>query len=214
MSKKIAVVLSGCGYLDGAEIRESVITLLELDKQNAQVGIFAPDLDQHHVVNHINGEETSETRNVLVEAARIARGDIKNLTDLNPTEFDALILPGGFGVAKNLSNVAFGKGDVNHQLGQFIHDFHSAGKPIGAICISPAVIAASLKDTKQVTMTLGQTNPLLESFGAKEEICTASQISVDNDNKIVSTPAYMCEERISNISSGISKLVEKVLELA
>ena len=103
MSKKIAVILSGCGVYDGAEVHESVITLLRLDQRGAQVQCFAPDIPQLHVVNHLTGEEMPESRNVLVESARIARGEVKDIKQANAEEFDALIVPGGFGAAKNLS---------------------------------------------------------------------------------------------------------------
>ena len=143
MSKKIAVILSGCGVYDGAEIHESVITLLRLDQRGAQVQCFAPDIAQLHVINHLTGEEMPETRNVLVESARIARGEVKNIQEANADEFDALIVPGGFGAAKNLSNFAAeGAGcSVNPEVLALAEAFAEAGKPVGLICISPALAA-------------------------------------------------------------------------
>lgn len=216
MTKKVAVVLAGCGHQDGAEIREAVITLLELDKNNADATIFAPNKNQHHVINHITGEEMPETRNVLVEAARIARGAIKDLVQLNPDNFDALIMPGGFGVAKNLSDIAFkgDDGEVIPQMQSVIRKFLELKKPIGAICIAPAIVASALEGIAVPKLTLGETNPLLHGFGANEQVCLTTEICVDNDNKIVSTPAYMYKDKISNVSDGIAKLVKKVMEIA
>jgi len=143
MSKKIAVILSGCGVYDGAEIHESVITLLRLDQRGAQVQCFAPDIAQLHVINHLTGEEMPESRNVLVESARIARGEVKDIAEANAEDFDALIVPGGFGAAKNLSNFAIeGAGcSLNPQVLALAEAFVEAGKPLGLICISPALAA-------------------------------------------------------------------------
>ncbi len=216
MTKKVAVVLAGCGHQDGAEIREAVIALLELDKNNADVTIFAPNKNQHHVINHITGEEMPEARNVMVEAARIARGAIKDLEQLNPTNFDALIMPGGFGAAKNLSDIAFkgDEGEVIPQMQSVIRKFIELKKPIGAICIAPAIVAAALEGIIVPKLTLGETNPLLSGFGANEQVCFTTEICVDNDNKIISTPAYMYKDKISNVADGIAKLVKKVMEIA
>lgn len=139
MSKKVAMILSGCGVYDGSEIHETVLTLLRLSQQGAQVQCFAPDKPQMHVLNHLNGEEMNEQRNVLVESARITRGEVKDVRELKASDFDALILPGGFGVAKNLSDFAV-KGsdctvdaDVLAAIGQFRDaktgrpDVHCAG---------------------------------------------------------------------------------------
>ncbi len=216
MTKKVAVVLAGCGHQDGAEIREAVIALLELDRNKADVTIFAPNKNQHHVINHVTGEEMSEKRNVLVEAARIARGAIKDLVQLNPSNFDALIMPGGFGAAKNLFDIAF-KGDdgkVIPELQSIIRKFIELKKPIGAICIAPAVVASAIEGIKVPKLTLGEANPLLSGFGANEQVCLTTEICVDNDNKIISTPAYMYKDKISNVADGIAKLVKKVMEIA
>jgi len=144
----IAVVLSGCGYMDGAEIRESVLALTALDREGAVVTIFAPNIDQHHVINHLTGQETDETRNVLVESARIARGKVQDLNEAKADDFDALVLPGGNGAAKNLSDLAFKGGDatVLPKFKALLLDFVAQNKPIGAICISPAVLVAALKE--------------------------------------------------------------------
>lgn len=213
--KKVAVILAGCGHLDGSEIREAVITLLELDKYNADVTVFAPDIEQHHVVNHLTGHETSEKRNVLVEAARIARGKVKDLKELDANNFDALVMPGGYGAAKNLANIAFegSNGSVNQLVEKQINSFIAMSKPIGAICITPSLIAKIMQGKKPL-LTLGPKNAMLTELQATEQVCTTNQIAFDEKYKIVSTPAYMTDARLSEVSNGISKLITKIMEIA
>ncbi|EIK59242.1 isoprenoid biosynthesis glyoxalase ElbB [Pseudomonas lactis] len=216
MSKKIAVILSGCGVYDGAEIHESVITLLRLDQRGAQVECFAPDVAQLHVINHLTGEEMPESRNVLVESARIARGAVKDIGQANAADFDALIVPGGFGAAKNLSNFAVeGAGcSINPQVLALAEAFAEAGKPVGLICISPA-LAAKIYGPG-VTCTIGNdadTAAALDKMGATHIECTVEDIVEDPARKLVSTPAYMLGKNISEVASGINKLVDRVLEL-
>ena len=216
MSKKIAVILSGCGVYDGAEVHESVITLLRLDQRGAQVECFAPDIAQLHVINHLTGEEMPESRNVLVESARIARGAVKDIGQANAADFDALIVPGGFGAAKNLSNFAVeGAGcSVNPQVLELAEAFAEAGKPVGLICISPA-LAAKIYGPG-VTCTIGNdadTAAALDKMGATHLECTVEDIVEDQARKLVSTPAYMLGKNISEVASGINKLVDRVLEL-
>lgn len=221
MSKKVAVVLSGCGFLDGAEIHESVLSLLFLDRGGAEATCFAPDQEQLHVVDHRRGEPMDgETRNVLVESARIARGKIQDLAKANAAEFDAVIMPGGFGAAKNLSNFATAgaDADVNADLLRFLRDMLNAKKPIGVVCIAPAVLAAALKGTEVAAkLTIGDdagTASAIEAMGAKHQNCPVSEFMVDDVNKIVSTPAYMYDARISEVAAGVEKLVASVLSLA
>ena len=216
MSKKIAVILSGCGVYDGAEIHESVITLLRLDQRGAQVECFAPDVAQLHVINHLTGEEMPESRNVLVESARIARGAVTDIGQANAADFDALIVPGGFGAAKNLSNFAVeGAGcSINPQVLALAEAFAEAGKPVGLICISPA-LAAKIYGPG-VTCTIGNdadTAAALDKMGATHVECTVEDIVEDQARKLVSTPAYMLGKNISEVASGINKLVDRVLEL-
>ena len=216
MSKKIAVILSGCGVYDGAEIHESVITLLRLDQRGAQVECFAPDVAQLHVINHLTGEEMPESRNVLVESARIDRGAVKDIGQANAADFDALIVPGGFGSAKNLSNFAVeGAGcSINPQVLALAEAFAEAGKPVGLICISPA-LAAKIYGPG-VTCTIGNdadTAAALDKMGATHVECTVEDIVEDPARKLVSTPAYMLGKNISEVASGINKLVDRVLEL-
>ncbi|ANJ59014.1 isoprenoid biosynthesis glyoxalase ElbB [Pseudomonas silesiensis] len=216
MSKKIAVILSGCGVYDGAEIHESVITLLRLDQRGAQVQCFAPNIAQLHVINHLTGEEMPESRNVLVESARIARGNIKDIREADVEEFDALIVPGGFGSAKNLSNFAIeGAGcTVQPEVLALAEAFAEAGKPVGLICISPA-LAAKIYGPG-VTCTIGNdadTAAAMNKMGATHADCAVTEIVEDKARKLVSTPAYMLAQSISEAASGINKLVDRVLEL-
>ncbi|MBH8612832.1 isoprenoid biosynthesis glyoxalase ElbB [Pseudomonas mohnii] len=216
MSKKVAVILSGCGVYDGAEIYESVITLLRLDQRGAQVQCFAPNIAQLHVINHLTGEEMPESRNVLVESARIARGEVKDIREANAEDFDALIVPGGFGSAKNLSNFAVeGTGcTVQPDVLALTEAFAEAGKPVGLICISPA-LAAKIYGPG-VTCTIGNdadTAAALNKMGATHKDCAVSEIVEDKARKLVTTPAYMLAQSISEAASGINKLVDRVLEL-
>ncbi|TPG87339.1 isoprenoid biosynthesis glyoxalase ElbB [Pseudomonas mandelii] len=216
MSKKIAVILSGCGVYDGAEIHESVITLLRLDQRGAQVQCFAPNIAQLHVINHLTGEEMPESRNVLVESARIARGNIKDIREADVEDFDALIVPGGFGAAKNLSNFAVeGAGcTVQPEVLALAEAFAEAGKPVGLICISPA-LAAKIYGPG-VTCTIGNdadTAATMNKMGATHADCAVTDIVEDKARKLVSTPAYMLAQSISEAASGINKLVDRVLEL-
>ncbi|MFJ7282440.1 isoprenoid biosynthesis glyoxalase ElbB [Pseudomonas sp. NPDC099000] len=216
MSKKIAVILSGCGVYDGAEIHESVITLLRLDQRGAEVQCFAPNISQLHVINHLTGDEMPESRNVLVESARIARGNIKDIREASVEDFDALIVPGGFGAAKNLSNFAIeGAGcTVQPDVLALTEAFAEAGKPVGLICISPA-LAAKIYGPG-VTCTIGNdadTAAAMNKMGATHKECAVSDIVEDKARKLVCTPAYMLAQSISEAASGINKLVDRVLEL-
>ena len=215
MSKKIAVILSGCGVFDGAEIHESVCTLLAIDKAGASYTCFAPDMDQHHVINHISGEEMDETRNVMVESARIARGAINSLNAFDADEFDAVMLPGGFGAAKNLSSFAFdgSEANVNEDVKDALQAMKRAKKPIGALCISPAVIAKVFGD---VEVTIGSDEPTIgeiEACGARHSVTGHEEVVIDADNKIVTSPCYMLDASIKQIAVGAEKTVDALLEL-
>ena len=217
---KVGVVLSGCGVNDGAEIHESVITMLALDRAGAEMVLMAPNIDQLHVINHATGEEIEgESRNVLVESARIARGEIKDIVDVTSEDIDALIFPGGFGVAKNLCDYAMAGADcsVNPDVFRLVSEVHSAEKPIGVICISPAMMGKVMeKMGEKVSLTIGndeQTANDLTTMGAKHVTCPVQEIVVDKDKKVVSTPAYMLAGRISEAAEGIEKLVKEVIDL-
>ena len=214
-NKRVAVVLSGCGVFDGAEIHESVLTLLELDRQGAEYQCFAPDIPQHHVIDHITGNEMDETRSVLVESARIARGNIKPLGEFNAEHFDALMLPGGFGAAKNLSSLAFNGPDcsVNTDLKNAVNEMIDSGKPIGALCITPAVLAKILEG-KAATLTIGSdpgTIGAIEAMGGQHQETTHGEVVVDERLKLVTSPCYMLDASISQIAEGAEKTVRVLL---
>lgn len=217
--KKVAVLLSGCGVFDGSEIHESVLVLLALDRANARIICTAPDVPQHHVVNHLTRQPVpGETRNVLVESARIARGNIVPLSQLKPAEVDAVILPGGFGAAKNLCTFALVGPDfqVEPQVARFLSEAHKLGKPLGFVCIAPA-IAAKLFGVEHLEFTIGNdlgTAQALQTAGAHHVNCTVHNVVVDRRLKIVTTPAYMLASRITEAEAGINKLVQAVLEMA
>jgi len=220
MSKRVAVLLSGCGHRDGSEIHEATCTLLALDRAGAEVTGVAIDGKQTQVTNHLDVKEMSETRNMMIEAGRIMRGNVKEIGSISVDDFDALILPGGFGAALNLCN--YGKVgvdcDVDLRVKQLILDFVNAKKPVGAICIAPVVIAKSLEGSGvKATLTIGSSPNVagdIESMGAKHQECAVTDAVTDTENKIVTTPAYMTAERIGEVEVGVSKLVESVLELA
>lgn len=215
---KLAIILSGCGYLDGAEIRESVLTLLSLDQRKINYDIFAPDIEQFHVVSHLKSEESANQRNVLEESARIARGQIKSLSELNTSEYAGLILPGGFGVAKNLSSFAFDGNDcqVNPDIQKTMEEFKQALKPIGVICIAPAVLSTVFKN-QNIELTIGDdesTANAINSAGNKHIVCKSSEAHVDKNHKVVSTPAYMFDDaKVSDVFTGIDALVCELQKL-
>lgn len=213
--KKFAVILSGCGNKDGAEIHESVMTLWAIHKHGAEYQCFAPDIDQHHVLNFITNQEMAEKRNVLVESARIARGAIMDLKAYKVNDFDGLIMPGGLGVAKNLSTFAFEGADctVNEDVVRAVKETAAQNKPIGALCIAPAIIAKILGD---VEVTIGQdpgTEAAIIKMGASHQQTTHGEIVVDRQHKIVTTPCYMLDARVNQIGEGAENLVIALLEM-
>ena len=217
MGKKVGVLLAGCGVFDGSEIHEAVLTLLYLDQQGAEIVCLAPDIPQAHVLNHITQQEMDETRNVLIESARIARGAIKNIRDIKADDIDALIMPGGFGAAKNLSDFAFKGpgGEVNPEVKRLLDDMLKAGKPIGALCIAPATVGMALKE-HQPELTIGSdkgTIGALNALGVKHKVCAVDEIAVDKKNRIVTTPAYMLGPGIKDVAKGIEKVVKQVLSM-
>ena len=216
---RVGVVLSGCGVNDGAEIHESVITMLALDRAGVDMVLMAPNIDQLHVINHYTESEMDESRNVLVESARIARGKIRDMAEVHASDVDALIFPGGFGVAKNLCDYAMAGADcsVNPDVKRLTTDVHKAGKPIGVICIAPAMFAKIMQGAgDSVELTIGtdeQTSSDINSMGSNHISCPVEDIVIDKKNKIVSTPAYMLAQRISEAAEGIEKLVKEVLAM-
>jgi len=219
MAKKVGVILSGCGVYDGAEIHESVITMLALDRAGAEMVICAPDVEQMHVVNHHTGEVADgESRNVRIEAARIARGPVADVADIDAGDLDALILPGGFGAAKNLCDFAVAGADcvVNPDVAALVREVHTQGKPVAAVCIAPALLAKVL-GTEGPELTIGtdaDTASAIESMGAAHISCPVNDFVVDRDRKIITSPAYMLAQSISEAAEGIEKTVQALMEMA
>ena len=216
MSKNVLVVLSGCGVYDGSEIHEAVIALVALASAGASVTFAAPNKDQLHVINHATGDVMTEQRNVLVESARIARGTISDLSEVSDVGFDAVFLPGGFGAAKNLCTFAFEGSDcsIDPEVQRVLSAFHRAGKPIGAVCIAPAVVVKALG---AVSVTIGDdadTAAALRAMGGDHSAQAATECHIDAANKVVTAPAYMLDAPIDQIAVGIQAAVTAVLELA
>lgn len=212
--KRFAIVLSGCGVYDGAEIHEATMSMLAIKRQGADYQLFAPDMEQHHVINHLNGETMPEKRNVLIEAARIARGQIQSLAEYHATDYDALLFPGGFGAAKNLCNFAFKGADctVHPTVEKAIHKTHQLGKPIGALCISPVLLA---KLIDQAEVTIGQdagTATAVENMGATHRNTTHGEVTVDTKNNLFTTPCYMLDASIVDIANGAENIVKSILD--
>ncbi len=215
--KKVAVVLSGCGVYDGAEINEVVLTLLALEQQGAEYQCFAPDIEQMHVINHLTGDEMSESRNVLVESARIVRGNVRDLAEANAADYDALLVPGGFGAAKNLSDFAVSGSDMSVQQGllNIAQAMHKADKPVGLVCIAPTMAAKIFGEGVECTIgNDSETAATIEAMGARHIECPVNEACIDKSNKLVTTPAYMLAGSISEAAQGINECVRQVLALA
>jgi enhancing lycopene biosynthesis protein 2 len=219
MAKKVGVVLSGCGVFDGAEIHESVLTLLALDRRDVEIICMAPNVNQMHVVNHLTQEPTDEARNVLVESARIARGNIKDMKDVTAADVDALMFPGGFGAAKNLCDFATKGAEcaVNPEVERLVKEILEAKKPLAAICIAPALVAKiTRKQNIKAKLTIGTdkgTADALEIMGAEHIACQVREVAVDKEHKIVTGPAYMLGTRISEVADGIENVVKELVAM-
>ena len=224
---KIGVLLSGCGVYDGAEIQEAVLTLLAIEEIEAEAVCISIDKNQHHVVNHINGEEMNEQRNMLIESARIARGNIKNINDVAPADIDALVIPGGFGSAKNFTNWAFNgpDGEILPEVKLMLVNLMNIGKPIAALCVSPIVLAKALEDSIYTPLlTIGTDKEDSEydikgfsdglvKTGMKTEMKSVREITIDTKNKIVTAPCYMMNATIVDIRKNIRSAVEALRDL-
>ncbi len=219
MSKRVGVILSGCGVFDGAEIHESVLTILALAKKGYEIEFLAPNVEQAHVVNHHNGQVMNESRNVLVESARIARGPVRDVAEANADDFDGIVLPGGFGAAKNLCTFAFdgAKAKIDPHVERLVKECHDAGKPQAFLCIAPAVAAKALLGS-EVTLTIGtdsDTAAGIEKLGAKHENAPVHKAVVDANNRVVSSPAYMLAGNILEVEASINAAIDafsKMLE--
>jgi len=216
MTKPIfAVVLSGCGVYDGSEIHEAVLTLLAIDRNGGTAQCYAPDIAQRDVINHLTGQPAAESRNVLVEAARIARGKIKPLSGFDPASADLLIFPGGFGAAKTLSSFAIDGPDctVEADVARAVKAMVAAGKPVGALCIAPAILARVLDG---VALTIGSdagTAAALEQMGAKHQDTGHGEVVVDAARKVATTPGYMLDATLGQIAAGADAVVQALLKL-
>lgn len=216
---KVGVILSGCGVYDGSEIHEAVIILLALDRAGATAVCMAPDMEQG-VVNHLTGEPVEgAVRNVLEESARIARGNIADIAKIKVDDIDALILPGGFGAAKNLCDFAF-KGtdcDVHPEVARLVREVVAAKKPLAAVCIAPALISKVLGEDKLAhRLTIGTdegTAQAVTSMGSTHVACPVREFVVDQENKLITSPAYMLAGSISEAADGIEKTVRALLEM-
>jgi enhancing lycopene biosynthesis protein 2 len=215
--KRIGVLLAGCGVMDGSEIHEATLTLYFLDRHGAEAICMAPNKDQLDVVNHISGSPLQEKRNVLLESARIARGKVQNVRTVKADDIDAIIIPGGYGAAKNLCT--FAKDGPNcradEDVARLLKELHTQKKPIGALCIAPALIA-KLFGEHSVELTIGNdggTASALEKMGAKHKNAAVDEIVVDSRNRIVTTPCYMIAQSIKEVGEGAAKLVAKILEM-
>ena len=227
MSYRIGVLLSGNGVYDGSEIHESVFTLLAIDENRGEAVCMAPDIEQHHVVNHITGNEMPEKRNVLVEAARIARGAITDLAEVKAEDLDALVIPGGFGAAKNLTTWAFSgpDGDINTEVKRIINEFVQSRKPVVGLCMGPTVIAKALEGVGlEERLTVGTTKERspyeigaisqgMEKTGAVAEMKTVREIAIDHKNRIISAPCYMMEASITDVRNNIKQAVDALFEM-
>ncbi|MCB1185569.1 isoprenoid biosynthesis glyoxalase ElbB [bacterium] len=215
---KIGVVLSGCGVFDGSEIHEAVAVLLALARAGVNYQCMSPDTEQMHVVNHFTGEVSEgKKRNVLVESARIARGDIKSISSVNINDYDGLVFPGGFGAAKNLCDFAATGADcnVNSEVARLVQAAHAAGKPMAFVCISP-VIAAALLGNRGVKVTIGDDEEAagqITEMGGRHMNCAVKEMVIDNENKIITSPAYMKAENIAELFDDVTASVNALIEM-
>ena len=216
--KKIAVILSGAGYLDGAEITETVSLLVELGKAGVAYNVFAPDKNYNAVAHHSQTHTDLGTRNAIEESARITRGEVRNLNELSVNKYDGLALPGGYGLAKNLSTWAQdGAGcTVNEKFKQTLLGFHKQSKPILALCIAPAVVARVLGQVASPSLTIGDdkvTAKEIEKCGSEHIECSVTDFVTDRENKIISSPAYMYEDAHHKVFAGIQNACKEFLEM-
>ncbi|MEX1003236.1 MAG: isoprenoid biosynthesis glyoxalase ElbB [Crocinitomicaceae bacterium] len=224
---KFGILLSGCGVYDGAEIQEATMAMLAIEELGHDYQCISIDKEQHHVINHLNGEEMNEKRNMMVEAARIARGDVKEINEITPSQIDALIIPGGFGSAKNFTKWAFSgpEGEIMPEVKLLIVNMINVGKPVCALCVSPVVVAKALEGSSiRPTMTLGsdqEDSPYdipgfhagIESVGAVTEMKTVREVLVDQENLIVTAPCYMMDATILEIRNNVKAAIEATVAL-
>lgn len=216
---RVGVILSGCGVQDGSEIHEAVLTLLAIDRAGAEAVVMAPDIAQAEVVDHRTGKPTGEKRQVLAESARIARGEIRDVRSVKAGDLDAVVLPGGYGAAKNLSTFAKDGADctVDEGVAALLREMHAAGKPIGALCVAPAILARVFGKELSPELTIGRdagTAAAIEAMGAQHFEAGRTDVVIDEANRIVTTPCYMLPTRIRDVATGAEKAVQALLALA
>lgn len=225
--RKVAVVLSGCGVYDGSEIHETVLTLLAIKQNGGEYQCMAPNIKQHHVLNHMSGEELNEDRNVLIESSRIARGDIKDINECSMDDYDALVIPGGFGAAKNLSKWAFNgpDGEINADVRRIVNEAVTQKKPVAALCMGPTLVAKSLEgsgvSSKLTVGTTEENSPYeidaisagMESVGASPSMKSIREVEIDQNNKIVSAPCYMMDGDIVDVHNNIQLAIKEMFTL-
>jgi enhancing lycopene biosynthesis protein 2 len=225
---KVGVLLAGCGVYDGSEIQEAVFTLLALDENGAEAICMAPDINQHHVINHLNGNEQNETRNVLTESARIARGNIVPLDSVNVNDLDALVIPGGFGAAKNLNKWAFSgpDGSIVPEVAGLIQNMLAAKKPVAGLCMGPTVIAKALQNSgmnaKLSVGTTSEPSPYdiagisagMNQIGATATMKSIREIEVDHQLGIVTAPCYMMEATVKEVRNNIKQAIDQLIVMA
>lgn len=224
--KKVAVLLSGCGVYDGSEIQEAVFSLLAIAENGGSYHCFAPNISQYHVINHLTGEEMKESRNALIEAARIARGEIKDLAQFNATDFDALVIPGGFGAAKNLTQWAFkgSDGEIHPEVQRCIREMVASKKPIAALCMGPTVVAKALQGTEHHPSlsvgTITEKSPYdiaaissgIEATGATAVMKSIRELEIDTQYRIISAPCYMMEASIIEVKRNIDQAIAELMK--
>ncbi|MCA9394703.1 MAG: isoprenoid biosynthesis glyoxalase ElbB [Candidatus Omnitrophica bacterium] len=215
MNKRFAVILSGCGFQDGSEIHEATMSLLAIERTGNSYQCFAPDCDQHHVTNHLTGEPEEGNRNVLVESARIARGKVKALREYRQEDFDYLMLPGGYGAALNLCTFAVDGTEcgIHPEVERAVTTTHAAGKPIGALCIAPVLLAKLLDEVKVTVGNDEDVNQALKAMGATPQNTKAEEIVVDEKKKLVTGPCYMLDSNIIEIANGAQNVVNALLRM-
>ena len=227
MKKKIGVLLSGCGVYDGAEIQESILTMLAIEEIGAEYQCISINKNQFHVINHLTGEAMNESRNMLTEAARIARGNVKEISEITPAEIDALVIPGGFGSAKNLTTWAFNGPDseILPEVKLLLVNLVNSGVPIVALCVSPIVLAKALEGSGiELKMTLGTSsepspydinsfNQGLEKTGVHPEMKTIREILIDEKNRVITAPCYMMEVSITEVNANIRQAMSALKNL-
>jgi len=224
---KIGVLLSGAGVYDGAEIQEAVLTLLEIERMGYEPVCIGINAQQHHVINHLNGQEQVQARNMLEEAARIARGQITEISSVVPAELDALVIPGGFGSAKNFSTWAFDgpEASIRSDVKLLLVNMYNVGKPIVALCVSPVLLALALEGIHPApTLTIGSTQEAspyqisafqegLQAKGIRTTDCSINEICIDATNRIITAPCYMLEATLPELQSNIAQALKALKEL-